>query len=159
MPLLALCLESHLLFTRGAVRFVVVDGSDSPFSAWSVFERFRSQLDEREQSAEYVDLRTQGPLYSRSCHEGALRCRREELLIFSNDDTVVTPGWLDLMLEDEARKLNLSGLNRLFVMATFHWLRRRAYGQQDFARMLAQTPFGRGEMAIVPLGIEVSMVR
>ena len=110
--LLDLCLLSHELFTppppEANVCVWVMDTRPGEPEPWTMVN---------EDAKRIHLLRPEGSgFYGRWCHSLALVAREEgaEFLVFQNDDTVVTPGWLDQMLLEfrgcaEGTRLGLLG--------------------------------------------------
>lgn len=59
----------------------------------------------------------------------------------------------------EVAKMHLPPLGRLITRAALWSLRKRAYSREDFAQMIAQTPFGEGEITADALGFEVRLTK
>ncbi len=97
--LLDLHLRSHRLWTpERAWTFVVVDTSPDA----SVAQCLEGECAAPRGSRVIVLTPQPGDLYSAWCHAGARVAREEgaDLLVFANDDTVVTPDWLGTMETD-----------------------------------------------------------
>jgi hypothetical protein len=60
-------------------------------------------------------------------------------------------------VSDHVAKMHLGVLDVFLTKVILLSLRRRAYRREDFERMLLETPFGRGEIATEPLGLEVQL--
>jgi ubiquinone/menaquinone biosynthesis C-methylase UbiE len=60
-------------------------------------------------------------------------------------------------VSDHVAKMHLGVLDAFLTKVILLSLRRRAYRREDFERMLLETPFGRGEIATEPLGLEVQL--
>lgn len=110
--LLDLHLRSHALFSPPEVEVVVIWTGPPPGGPGTFF---------RPPDGVRVPppgVAAAGDRYSSWCHDAALRARDHhgaELLVFANDDTVVHPGWWEMMLaevrlvEGAGRKLGLLG--------------------------------------------------
>jgi ubiquinone/menaquinone biosynthesis C-methylase UbiE len=55
------------------------------------------------------------------------------------------------------REMGLGWFNALMTRWILHWLRKRAYSQDDFRRMAGQTPFGTCEINCDGIGLQVSL--
>jgi ubiquinone/menaquinone biosynthesis C-methylase UbiE len=66
----------------------------------------------------------------------------------------------DEEISDQVKKLRVGAINAFVTKIIFkHMLRKRAYSGADFARILAATPFGGGEITEVPFGLEVRLAK
>jgi ubiquinone/menaquinone biosynthesis C-methylase UbiE len=66
----------------------------------------------------------------------------------------------DEEISDQVKKLRAGAINAFVTKIIFkHILRKRAYSGADFARILAATPFGGGEITEVPFGLEVRLAK
>jgi ubiquinone/menaquinone biosynthesis C-methylase UbiE len=66
----------------------------------------------------------------------------------------------DEEISDQVKKLRVGAINAFVTKIIFkHMLRKRAYSGADFARILAATPFGGGEITDVPFGLEVRLAK
>jgi ubiquinone/menaquinone biosynthesis C-methylase UbiE len=65
----------------------------------------------------------------------------------------------DTAIDDQVSRMKLGPISGLFTSAILKSLRRRAYSRADFERMIAATPFGRGEINGSPLGFEVTLTK
>jgi ubiquinone/menaquinone biosynthesis C-methylase UbiE len=59
----------------------------------------------------------------------------------------------------EVAKMRLGRIDAFVTRTILSLLRRRAYTKDDFARMLAATPFASGDVAEQPMGFEISLVK
>ena len=55
------------------------------------------------------------------------------------------------------KEMGQGWFNSLLTRWILRWLRRRAYSQEDFQRMIGQTPFTKREINCNPMGLEVSL--
>jgi ubiquinone/menaquinone biosynthesis C-methylase UbiE len=63
-------------------------------------------------------------------------------------------------ISGQVKKLRVGAINAFITKIIFkHILKKRAYSGADFARMLAVTPFGGGEIAELPFGLEVRLAK
>ena len=62
-------------------------------------------------------------------------------------------------IKDEVAKMDLGLFGALTTRFILRGLRRRAYTEEDFNRMIAQTPFGRGVITGGGIGFEVRLVK
>lgn len=148
--LLELHLRSHALYTPEETPIVIVDTSDPDPDFEAKDEEpvegaptiAEEEEDEEEHEGEpftvddvyetavqenltYVDRRGRPGYYGNHCNAGAaeaVRVWEPELLVFANDDTVVGPDWLELMLSDlaelesrGAKKVGLLGARSNYV--------------------------------------------
>ncbi|HLH94407.1 MAG TPA: class I SAM-dependent methyltransferase [Xanthobacteraceae bacterium] len=65
----------------------------------------------------------------------------------------------DAAVDDQVSRMGLGTLSRWMTRMILKSLRRRAYSGQDFERMIAASPFGRGEINAAPLGFEVRLMK
>jgi len=66
----------------------------------------------------------------------------------------------DEEISGQVKKLRVGAINAFITKIIFkHILKKRAYSGADFARMLAATPFGGGEIAELPFGLEVRLAK
>ncbi len=65
----------------------------------------------------------------------------------------------DQSVADQVAKMRLAGLDALLTKLILSFLRRRAYRREDFERMLLETPFGGGDIAVEPFGLEVHLIK
>ena len=66
----------------------------------------------------------------------------------------------DEAIESTVDNMRLGRIDAFLTRAVFkHMLRKRAYSRHDFERMAAATPFGRAEIALAPIGFEVSLCK
>ncbi len=62
-------------------------------------------------------------------------------------------------ITDQVAKMHLGWIDALMTRAILSSLRKRAYANSDFVRMLAATPFGSGDIVEQPLGLEIRLVK
>lgn len=62
-------------------------------------------------------------------------------------------------IDGEVDKMQLGTVDRLITKVVLGALRKRAYTREDFARMLAETPFGSGGIAEASIGYEVRLIK
>ena len=55
------------------------------------------------------------------------------------------------------REMGLGWLDSLLTRWILHWLRRRAYSEEDFRRMAGQTPFGTCQVQCDGIGLAVTL--
>jgi ubiquinone/menaquinone biosynthesis C-methylase UbiE len=83
---------------------------------------------------------------------------------------VVKPGGTALIIDlrkdatgdaiaGEVAKMRLGVLSALATRFALHSLKARAYTQDDFARMIEATPFGRGKIEVDGIGFEIRLVK
>ena len=61
-------------------------------------------------------------------------------------------------IEHEVKGMGLSHLNETFTRWTFeHSLLKRAYSIEDMRRMIAQTPFGQGQIEVSGVGFQICL--
>jgi ubiquinone/menaquinone biosynthesis C-methylase UbiE len=83
---------------------------------------------------------------------------------------VLRPGGVALILDlrkdataaniaSEVETMNLGPVSRFMTRATLRSLRKRAYARGEFEKMIAATPFGRGEIEAGPIGFEIKLVK
>jgi len=66
----------------------------------------------------------------------------------------------DAAINETVDAMHLGRIDAFLTRATFkHMLRKRAYSRDDFHRMVAATPFGRGDINEAPIGYEVWLRR
>jgi ubiquinone/menaquinone biosynthesis C-methylase UbiE len=65
----------------------------------------------------------------------------------------------DRSIAEQVAGMNLGAVSRVMTRTVLRSLRNRAYSREDFNRMLAATPFGRGEIEEEPLGFEIRMTK
>jgi ubiquinone/menaquinone biosynthesis C-methylase UbiE len=81
---------------------------------------------------------------------------------------VLRPGGKGLILDmrkdatnaaiaDEVAKMDLGLVSRFMTSAALHSLKKRAYTQADFERMIAQTPFGTADIHAGAMGFEIRL--
>jgi ubiquinone/menaquinone biosynthesis C-methylase UbiE len=59
----------------------------------------------------------------------------------------------------EVDKLNLSPMSRWFTRSALRSLKKRAYSRAEFERMIAATPFGKGEITGESIGFRVRLTK
>src|SRR5262245_20812001 len=62
-------------------------------------------------------------------------------------------------IADTVGRMHLGRIDAFITRAILSSLRKRAYSSQDFAHMLAATPFGCGDIAVEPMGLEVRLIK
>ena len=62
-------------------------------------------------------------------------------------------------IADEVAKTALGLVSRFMTSAALHSLKKRAYTQPEFERMIAETPFGKAEIDAGPMGFEIRLAK
>jgi ubiquinone/menaquinone biosynthesis C-methylase UbiE len=65
----------------------------------------------------------------------------------------------DRSIAELTASMNLGAVSRAMTRTALRSLRNRAYSREDFNRMLAETPFGHGDIREEPLGFEVRLTK
>jgi ubiquinone/menaquinone biosynthesis C-methylase UbiE len=65
----------------------------------------------------------------------------------------------DAAISDQVEKMQLGRMSAIATRMTLHFLKKRAYSRDDFVDMLANTPFGTGDIRIDGIGYEVELVK
>jgi ubiquinone/menaquinone biosynthesis C-methylase UbiE len=81
----------------------------------------------------------------------ALRPGGEALIVDMRKDAT------DAEIAREVLGMNMGWLNALITRATLRGLRGRAYTREAFERMIAQTPFGRGNIVANGIGFAITL--
>lgn len=62
-------------------------------------------------------------------------------------------------IADEVGKMGLGAFGRFMTSAALHSLKKRAYTREEFARMIAETPFGSAEIEAGAMGFEIRLTK
>jgi ubiquinone/menaquinone biosynthesis C-methylase UbiE len=65
----------------------------------------------------------------------------------------------DAAISDQVEKMQLGRMSAIATRMTLHFLKKRAYSRDDFVDMLANTPFGTGDIRTDGIGYEVELVK
>jgi len=65
----------------------------------------------------------------------------------------------DAAISDQVEKMQLGRMSAIATRMTLHFLKKRAYSRDDFVDMLANTPFGTGDIRADGIGYEVELVK
>ena len=65
----------------------------------------------------------------------------------------------DAAISDQVEKMQLGRMSAIATRMTLHFLKKRAYSRDDFVDMLANTPFGTGDIRTDGIGYEVDLVK
>jgi ubiquinone/menaquinone biosynthesis C-methylase UbiE len=60
-------------------------------------------------------------------------------------------------IKTAVQEMRLGWFSALLTRWILHWLRKRAYSQEDFQQMIAQVPFTKSAINASPMGLEVSL--
>src|SRR5262249_53173330 len=63
----------------------------------------------------------------------------------------------DAAIADEVKRMQLGRMSSIATRMTLRFLKKRAYSNGDFARMLVETPFGHGDIRVGGIGYEIRL--